>query len=123
MTASRAERNARYAERVRRGLVEPRPRPAVARPPRPSPAVEQLARLTAAVPMPRELRVSAPCRGRWAIFDPQAEGEHRLDVAARHAAAVEFCGHCRLLSLCRAWVASLPENQRPGGVVAGQINP
>lgn len=121
MTLTRTERNRRYAERRRKGLVQPRPRRAET--PRPSQAVERLARLTAAVPMPLELRRSAPCRGRWAIFDPAHEGEHRTAASQRHAAAVEFCGHCRLLSICTAWVASLPENQRPGGVVAGQINP
>lgn len=117
-----AQRNARYRERIRRGLVQPRPR--APRPVNPPPSVaDQLIRLVADVPMPRELRQGAPCRGHWALFDPQREGEHRAVVAERHEAAVEFCGHCRLRGACRDWVASLPKSQRPGGVVAGQISP
>lgn len=119
MTLTRAERNQRYAERVRRGLVQPRDR--APQPAKPSAAAEQLARLVADVPMPRELRVSAPCRGKWDTFDPAGEKEHRLAVAERHAEAVEFCDSCRLLEVCRGWLDSLPPAQRPIGVVAGRV--
>lgn len=115
-----AERNRRYRERIRKGLVQPRPR--APRPLKPPPSVaDQLTRLIAAMPMPRELRLSAPCRGRRALFDPQREGEHRLAVMERHAAAIEFCSYCRLLDVCRRWTDSLPSGQRPIGVVAGQV--
>lgn len=115
-----AGRNARYRERFRKGLIQPQSR-AVQPVKPPSTVVDQLTRLIAATPMPRELRVGAPCRGAWDMFDPAAEGEHRLAVAERHAEALEFCGRCRLLNTCRAWLDALPANQRPIGVVAGRI--
>lgn len=115
-----ADRNLRYRERIRKGLIQPQSR--AVQPVKPLPTVvDQLDRLIAATPMPRELRVGAPCRGAWSMFDPACEGEHRTAVAERHAEAIEFCGRCPLLSTCREWLDSLPASQRPIGVVAGRV--
>jgi len=63
----------------------------------------------------------ARCRGRHRLFDPAAEHESILTVQARHAQALGLCEHCPALTRRQEWVATLPANQRPRGVVAGTI--
>ena len=63
----------------------------------------------------------AACVSRWHLFDPADAFEDAAQVEYRHGAAVVLCRECPCLSLFESWVASLPANRRPGGVVAGQF--
>ena len=64
---------------------------------------------------------SAACAGRWQLFDPGAEGEPFDTVRYRHQAAQRVCGTCPVLSECRSWIDSLPQEERPLGVIAGRV--
>ncbi len=64
----------------------------------------------------------ARCRGRHHLFDT-ADSREDPDVAIqRHSQAVELCARCPSLTRCEDWLDSLPNNQRPLGVVAGRVN-
>lgn len=63
----------------------------------------------------------ARCRGRHALFDPAALGEHPDTVDARHAQALGLCAHCPSLARCDEWLYSLPPRRRPLGVIAGTV--
>ena len=63
----------------------------------------------------------AKCRGRHALFDPPALGEPANVVEARHDLALGLCEYCPALSRCRDWLASLPPQRRPVGVIAGTV--
>lgn len=65
----------------------------------------------------------ARCRGRHHLFDEAAKGEPADVVEQRHAQALGLCRTCPALASCQRWYAELPRNKRPGGVVAGKINP
>lgn len=114
---TRAERNRRYEERRRRGLVQPRER--APQSVKPSPAVEQINQLIAAVRAPK--LPGALCRNRAALFDEAEHGEDPAAVAERHERAAAVCQLCPALGPCSQWAASLPPRQRPPGVLAGQI--
>ena len=60
----------------------------------------------------------AACTGRSDLFDLQPLDSD--DRAYREALAL--CARCSVLDACRAWFASLPAAQRPGGVIAGRIH-
>lgn len=116
MVLTRAERNRRYAERKRRGLIEPRPRLVeAARPPR-DPRVRLAAMLG---PLPK--LPGALCRGRSRWFDEAEAGEDLAAVVERHERAAALCQLCPVLDPCTRWAASLPPRQRPPGVLAGTI--
>ena len=63
----------------------------------------------------------AACRYRWELFDhPPNSDPDDLDYA--HTAALGICAQCPALASCSQWFESLPEQQRPPGVVAGRVN-
>lgn len=68
----------------------------------------------------------ARCRNHRALFDatctPGGDEDTQL-VALREARteAQAICAACPALAKCRAWVESLPQSRRPGGVVAGEL--
>lgn len=67
----------------------------------------------------------ARCRGQWQLFDAtthMCRGPAPREVIEARQAAVRICVTCPALSACRTWLASLPQRQRPAGVVAGLIN-
>ena len=64
----------------------------------------------------------ANCRGRHALFDDGATGEHPDDVNQRHAEAIGLCACCPALDRCADWYDGLPPTRRPAGVIAGQVN-
>lgn len=95
MTLTRAERNARYEERRRRGLVQPRPRPVEAA----RPLRDPLAHLAAELgPLPK--LPGALCRGRARLFDEAEAGEDPAAVAERHERAAAMCQLCPALNPC-----------------------
>lgn len=66
----------------------------------------------------------AACKGYSRVFDEPPAPSVDPDpgaTAERIAFALRACQECPALGLCRQWVASLPANQRPPGVVAGEI--
>ena len=64
----------------------------------------------------------ARCRGRHALFDPAALGEHPDTVAARHGLALDLCRYsCPSPTRCEEWLDSLPPRRRPLGVIAGTV--
>jgi len=67
----------------------------------------------------------ARCRGRTELFDATIHPERGGSIDdlqyARNRAS-DLCGACPALNRCRAWVDSLPPNQRPHGVIAGRLN-
>jgi hypothetical protein len=75
-------------------------------------ALDELLSALAGVPaMPGAL-----CRGQWAIFD-EANDPGAIE------AAIEICNLCPEMSRCGEWLDSLPQRQRPQGVVAGALRP
>lgn len=62
----------------------------------------------------------ARCRGRHHLFDVAEHGEAASTVLARHTQALGLCEHCPALDRCQSWLESLPDAQRPHGVVAGR---
>ncbi len=83
-------------------------------------ALEELLQLAAtAPPLP-----GARCRGRWELFDATVSvgrnGDPE-DLDYVRNAALRLCHQCPSLDACSAWLASLPVNGRPLGVVAGQV--
>lgn len=68
----------------------------------------------------------ARCRNRWELFDRTINAERGAppgDVEYARQHARDLCAVCPALNGCRAWLDSLPPNQRPLGVVAGRLNP
>jgi hypothetical protein len=65
----------------------------------------------------------AACKGQPAAFDPPKVGEQPPAVESRQRIAQAMCADCSALTACAAWVTSLPPEERPGGVVAGQVFP
>lgn len=63
----------------------------------------------------------ALCRGRHELFDGVRLREPAGEAKARHAAALELCGRCPAFEACSTWLAGLPADHRPGGVVAGRV--
>lgn len=63
----------------------------------------------------------ARCRGRHHLFDPAHADEVPATTDARHAQAVGLCRRCPALTRCAAWLDSLPDRDRPPGVVAAQL--
>jgi hypothetical protein len=64
----------------------------------------------------------AACRHRHALFDPPGLNELGENVEQRHRQALSLCRYsCPSLSRCEAWLISLPDKQRPVGVVAGIV--
>lgn len=57
----------------------------------------------------------AACRGRPALFDPDAQGYDEV-------AALAICGQCAARSRCRSWFDGLTPRQRPEGVVAHAVH-
>ena len=80
---------------------------------------ELLADLAAVVPPLR----GCACRGRAELFDRTISGAapRAQLLQARHE-ALALCGSCDALPACRRWVAAIPADRRPAGVVAGQIS-
>lgn len=115
--ANAAERNRRYRERIRKGLVQPQER--APRSVKPSPAVEQINQLIAAVRAPK--LPGALCRNRARLFDEAEAGEDPEAVVERHERAAAMCRLCPVLGPCNEWAASLPARERPPGVLAGAI--
>lgn len=61
----------------------------------------------------------AKCREYVDLFDRTGQRGDGMYAARREALAV--CGSCVALARCRAWIDSLPESERPRGIVAGQL--
>lgn len=67
----------------------------------------------------------ARCRGRAELFDATIHSRHGAspgDLDYARQAALRLCNACPALDNCRAWAATLPPDQRPLGVIAGQIS-
>lgn len=80
---------------------------------------EFLASLAAACPpLP-----GARCRGHAELFDRTNGKSQATDTREARAAALALCQACPALHACREWVDNLPPDERPAGVVAGQIVP
>jgi Transcription factor WhiB len=66
--------------------------------------------------------LNAACRGRWDLFDPEADREHGQPVEDphdRHQLAISIClTECGCLDQCRKWAAT---QKRLSGVVAGVV--
>lgn len=79
---------------------------------------ELLAGLAAAVPpLP-----GARCRDHAQLFDRTVwQRDRQKDTREARTAALAVCHQCPALDRCRAWLDGLPADQRPIGVVAGQI--
>jgi hypothetical protein len=60
----------------------------------------------------------ARCTGRSQLFDEQP---HTAKGELNERRAIRCCRHCPVLAACATWLAALPPNQRPPGVIAGQI--
>ena len=103
-----------------RGAVQPRRAAAEAEPALTArmSLPEFLASLAAACPpLP-----GASCRGRAELFDRTVwERGRQKDTHQARAEALAVCHACPAQTACRAWLDSLPPDQRPIGVVAGQI--
>ncbi len=67
----------------------------------------------------------ARCKGREELFDraiPQTgQRWNHPDVVSARKAAKAVCADCGALQLCAEWTNSLPQSQRPRGVVGGQL--
>lgn len=77
---------------------------------------ELLADLAAAPRLP-----DAACRGLGELFDRAAGKSQAKDTREARTVALDLCHACPTLHGCRAWLDGLPPDQRPLGVVAGQI--
>lgn len=75
-----------------------------------------LADLAAAPRLP-----GASCRGHAQLYDRTTENSHAHDTREARAAALALCQACPALPACRRWLDRLPPDQRPTGVVAGQL--
>ncbi len=59
----------------------------------------------------------AACVADREVFDAVLErGSSRL-----YPVAIRICAQCPALAPCRAWVNSMPIDERPHGVTAGQV--
>lgn len=85
----------------------------------PEGSIRLLKRVLAGVPMLPD----AACRGQHELFDPPSRDESRFDAAERHEIATDICRQCPVLAECRAWASRTRPARRPGGVIAGSINP
>lgn len=81
-----------------------------------TPLAELLADLAAAVHLP-----DASCRGHAQLFDRTAGKSQATDTREARTTALALCHTCPDEQACRAWIDSLAPDQRPIGVVAGQI--
>ena len=62
----------------------------------------------------------AACKGQHRIFDPRLHSDPDRERMQRRALCL--CRHCPALCACASWLATLPPNQRPlGVVVAGHV--
>lgn len=78
---------------------------------------ELLADLAAAPRLP-----GASCRGHAQLFDRTIlRRGHQKDARQARTAALSICHDCPALDHCRAWLDRLPPDERPIGVVAGQL--
>lgn len=68
---------------------------------------------------PAEGMAGAACTGLAPLHDSDVDGESREDREARHDRARAVCEHCRVLTVCRASLDSLPP--RTVGVWAGVL--
>lgn len=59
----------------------------------------------------------AACNGRWSLFEPVRDNEHRHSVLERHERAKAICAHCPALDTCRRFAADEPPD---GSVLAGR---
>lgn len=64
---------------------------------------------------------NAACVGLWVTFDPPRPRESRKSLQNRWRTAQALCADCPVLAQCRDWFDGLPEEHRPGGVVAGVV--
>jgi hypothetical protein len=63
----------------------------------------------------------ANCAGQWSLFDePEKKDRDRTDVVD---SALRLCELCPALADCADWYDSLPLDERPTGVIAGQFHP
>lgn len=63
----------------------------------------------------------ASCRGHAQLFDRTSGKSQATDTRKARTAALTVCHTCPALQACSGWLDRLPPNQRPTGVVAGQI--
>jgi hypothetical protein len=54
------------------------------------------------------------------MFDPAHVAEEPHQLERRHRIALSTCAVCPALTDCRMWLESLPVQDRPDGIVAGQ---
>jgi hypothetical protein len=60
----------------------------------------------------------ANCRNRSRLFDEQP---HSANGERNERRALHLCARCEELPRCARWLATLPPNARPLGVVAGAV--
>lgn len=77
---------------------------------------ELLADLAASVHLP-----DASCRGHAQLYDRTAGKSQATDTREARTTALALCHACPDEQACRAWIDGLTPDQRPIGVVAGQI--
>jgi WhiB family transcriptional regulator, redox-sensing transcriptional regulator len=69
--------------------------------------------------------LDARCRGQFRLYD-RTIGRSRHDspklTELARKQAMQTCACCPALTQCRDWFDSLLPDQRPFGVVAGQLN-
>lgn len=66
----------------------------------------------------------ARCTRRWRLFDQtifEGNGKPPHDTLLARRIALAECAACAELEPCRKWLAQLPPQQRPSGVVAGRV--
>lgn len=81
-----------------------------------TPLAELLTDLAAAPRLP-----GASCRDHAQLYDRTAGNSQATDTREARTAALALCHACPDEQACRAWIDTLPPDQRPIGVVAGQI--
>lgn len=57
------------------------------------------------------------------LFDERRPDEDDADWQYRSQAALRVCKNCTALASCDQWFTDLPRQQRPPGVIAGQLWP
>jgi WhiB family transcriptional regulator, redox-sensing transcriptional regulator len=76
--------------------------------------------------VPHTLLDGAACLGARALFDrtelpSSASLRDRMATASARQEALRLCGGCPALTPCLAWYDSLSKEERPSGVMAGQL--
>ena len=61
----------------------------------------------------------AACVGHAELFDPMTD--NGADRVCAEIEALRICDRCPALAACRRWLKSLPDSQKPTGVVAGRV--